>query len=139
MSQTLPTNATEARGFVTEHDDERMVLTLPDSDYQIHLLTPTPVQPGNMGRIAGVIHAKAKRVDKTKGGRGGRYFEPVYGRPRRVQGRIVSVDAGANTITVNAACAITCELSGGQKTNEFAVGEFVTFDVEAGSTFTQTG
>ena len=59
-------------------------LNFPNTSYETHLIPAGPItaQPGK--RILGKIHAKARRIDTVQ--TGGRYFEPVYGRPRRVQG-----------------------------------------------------
>lgn len=111
-------------------------LTVPNSNYDLHLRPTGPItaQPGK--RLIGVVRAKARRVDLTE--TGGRFIEPVMGRPRRVQGPVVSVDADANTITVNAGVPIVCELTDPRKkADAFAPGQFVGFDVLEGATFTQ--
>jgi hypothetical protein len=68
---------------------------------------------------------------------GGRFIEPVFGRPRRVQGRIIGGDVRGNTLTVLAAVPVTVKLMSNQKAGSFAVGQQVSFDVEPGATFEQ--
>lgn len=115
---------------------ERIVLGFANTDYQMHLL-PDGTITGEVGkRIIGTIHARARRVDVCH--TGGRYAEPVYGRPRRVQGAILSIDEPGNTIVVGAGMPIHCELTDKrQKAGEFNVGDVVTFDVLDGATFRQ--
>lgn len=67
---------------------------------------------------------------------GGRYLEPVYGRPRRVQGSVIAIDA--NSIVVNAGVPVLVEPTDPrQNPGSFAVGQFVSFDALDGATFTQ--
>ncbi len=139
MAEVATGNRTEVRGNVVEQGEGKLVLALPSSEYQLHLVIQAPVKPAFNGRIKGVIDAVARRVDLTQDGRGGRFIEPIYGRPRRVQGRIIATDAAKNTLTVLAACPVNCTLtSPGQQASHFAIGQFVTFDVEPGARFTQT-
>ena len=50
--------------------------------------------------------AEAKRIDVVT--TGGRYVEPVYGRPRRVQGTVIAIEDGA--VVVNAGACNRCQL-----------------------------
>jgi hypothetical protein len=140
MMETASAPLSAVRGTVEEQGEGRIVLALPGTDYRLYLAVAGPVEPSPTGSIQGRIRARARRVDKTHGGRGGRYIEPVYGRPRRVQGRVIAVDAASNTITVLAACPVDCQLtSPGQRAEQFTDGDFVTFDVEPGAGFTPAG
>ena len=131
MAQATQTGST-VTGTLSEVRDELIVLVLPGSDYRLHLAAANP--PGTAGkRISGRIFARAKRVDVIRSG--GRYIEPLFGRPRRVQGRIIETDPAANTITVQAACAVTCELTMNQTASQFKPGQMVSFDVERGARF----
>jgi hypothetical protein len=113
------------------------VLTFHNTSYRLHVLPVGPItaEPGK--RIIGIIRADAKRVDKVSSG--GRYVEPVFGRPRRVQGRVIATDNTAGTITVNAGVPICCRLTDErQRATEFEPGDFVSFDVLRGASFEQT-
>lgn len=123
------------KGKLLEAAADHVVLALPGTDYQLHLATSAKVEAPLNKPIRARIRARARRVDATFEGRGGRYIEPVYGRPRRVQGRIVAHDPKANTITVDAACPVICTLVADQQAADFPPGTFVTFDVERGATF----
>lgn len=130
-----------ARGVLFEHHPEtpiqaeRVVLTFPNTNYQVHLHPTAPVTTEIGKRIIGTIRAEARRVDVVT--TGGRYVEPVYGRPRRVQGAIVGRDDARNTLIVHAGFPIHCALTApNQKSADFPDGAFVSFDVNDGATFT---
>ena len=115
-----------------------IVASFHNTDYRTHLEPLggiTPELKARLGkRLVGTVRAEAKRVDTC--GTGGRYFEPVLGRPRRVQGVIIAADNSANTITVNAGIPITARLTDPrQRAAEFEEGQFVTFAVLRGATF----
>ncbi|MDX2147010.1 MAG: hypothetical protein SFZ23_05760 [Planctomycetota bacterium] len=111
-----------------------IVFSVPGTNYELHLRPLGTIATPVGKRILGRIRAKARRVDTVM--TGGRYVEPVYGRPRRVQGSIVEVDAEARTITVNAGVPIVCTLTDErQSPGDFAIGHVVSFDVLDGSTF----
>lgn len=121
-------------GILAEKTDDSIVITLADSDYRIHLATQGTIDAAVGKRLTGRIHAEALRVDLADSG--GRFIEPVYGRPRRVQGRIIASDAETNTITVRAACPVVCALTHvSQNAADLPVGAIGTFDVRAGATF----
>lgn len=114
-------------GFIT--------ITVPDTSYELHLRPTGPVTTPVGKRIVGRIEGQARRVDTVE--TGGRYIEPVAGRPRRIQGHIVAVDAATNTITVNAGAPIHLKLGDArQPASTFEVGQFVTSEVLDGATFT---
>lgn len=124
-----------AHAHLAQRSDGEVVLTIHHTDYQLHLVAENaavaalPLHKPVTGRIT----AKARRVDVTT--TGGRFIEPVYGRPRRVQGRISGLDPAANTITVQTCCPITVTLMPNQKAEQFEVGQLVGFDVEKGAAF----
>jgi len=122
-----------ASGTLLNDNEGTIILGLPGTDYQIYLQTDADLGTQLNKRITGTIHARARRVDLVH--TGGRYFEPVYGRPRRLQGRISSLDEATNTITVDCGCPFVCELATGQQAANFSEGMLVSFDVERGATF----
>ena len=116
-----------------------MVIEFPDSNYQLHLIPVGPISIASVGkRIVGTIRVTARRVDVVD--TGGKYVEPIYGRPRRVQGRVVSTDAKSNTVTVDAGVPIQLKLGDARQTaGQFLVGELVSCDVMDGGTFEVAG
>jgi hypothetical protein len=116
-----------------------VVISFANTSYQMHLLPAAPVTTPVGKRILGVIEATARRIDSVD--TGGKYVEPVFGHPRRVQGRVIDRTPGASgqggVIVVDAGLPIHCRVSDSrQKAAQFEIGELVTFDVLDGSTFT---
>lgn len=122
-----------------------IVFALPGSSYKMHLRPTGPISVAVGKRLVGTIACQVRRVDTSF--TGGQYVEPVEGRPRRVQGRVVKVDGAAGTITLNCGAPasvdgpplmIVCKLlDARQKPEQFAIGNLVTADVMDGATFTQ--
>lgn len=108
-------------------------LTFANTSYVLSLLPTAPVkaQPGD--KVLGTIQARARRVDVVPSG--GTFVEPVIGRPRRVQGRVVG--HGQDTIIVDAGVPMHCTLTDGrQHARDFKVADLVSFDVLDGASFT---
>ncbi|MFG0283164.1 MAG: hypothetical protein ACF8R7_01980 [Phycisphaerales bacterium JB039] len=121
---TLLEDAPEGGGIIK--------LAFPNTSYQVYLRTDGPVGVAPGKRVIGVIQAQAKRIDRVK--TGGRYVEPVYGRPRRVQGTVVAIADGR--IVVNAGMPIHCAPTDPrQKASDFEPGDFVSFDILDGASF----
>jgi len=115
---------------------EFVKISFPNTSYEMHLLPVGPISALPGKRIIGTIRARARRIDITQ--TGGRFIEPVYGRPRRVQGTVVAIDPGNNAVVVDATVPIHCTPTDPrQKASDFQVGQFVGFDVMEGATFTQ--
>jgi len=113
-------------------------LTLSNTQYDLHLAPVGTVACEVGKRILGTIRGEARRVDTVN--MGGRYIEPVIGRPRRVQGTVIAVDAPANTLVVDAGAPVHLVLTApGQRADRFAIGALVSCDVHEGATFTQAG
>lgn len=133
MNQAAPPKLPTVTGRLAEKSDEHIVLHVLGTDYRLHLLTAGPIAAEVGDRITGAIRARARRVDIYPAG--GRFVEPVFGRPRRVQGRIVGGDVTANKLYVQCGAAIVADLMPTQNASDFAVGQMVGFDVERGATF----
>lgn len=111
-----------------------IVLGVPNTNYRLQLRCSQTLDASGIGkRLIGLITAEARRIDVVQ--TGGRFIEPVFGRPRRVQGSVVAADAANNTITVNAGVPITVAISDRrQKADQFVPGQVVSFDVLDGAT-----
>lgn len=136
MNSSAPSHTlTFARGVLAETADDRIVLAIPGTNYQIHLAVyQKPTTPLSK-RIVGSIRATARRVDEVKSG--GRYVEPVMGRPRRIQGEVIALNQADNTITIDAGAPIVCKLADPrQHAANFRVGMFVASDLAPGASFT---
>ncbi len=132
-----PTAAEEsvriARGILAAAAPDRIVLSVPNTDYQLHLIVEHPPTTPIGKRIAGVIRAQGRRIDVVQ--TGGSYIEPVYGRPRRIQGPIVAIDPATQAVTVDAAVPIVCKTDGRQRAEQFRIGDFVALDLIPGAFF----
>lgn len=123
LEQVVPESATKPA---------HVIIGVPNTSYQIHLVGTAR---GEIGKtIIGTIRAKARRIDVVQSG--GRYLEPVYGRPRRVQGSVIAIEG--NSVVVNAGVPVHVEPTDARQTAaSFEVGQFVSFDALDGATFTQ--
>jgi hypothetical protein len=134
MNQAAMTDLPTVTGWVKEQQDACLVLDIPETDYRLHLVPSGPQAPTPGTKVTGRIYAQAKRVDPIRSG--GRFIEPNYGRPRRVQGMITGGDPQSNRLYVNCGGApFIATLMPAQKATDFAVGQMVLFDVERGATF----
>ena len=123
-----------ARGVVELVDSGRLVLSIPQTDYQLHMVPTAPTTTPVGKRIKGVIHARALRLFATQGG--GKFIEPVIGEPRIVAGMVLAVDAPNRRVLVDVAVPMWMTLDERQPKLEVAVGELVNCYVESGITFT---
>jgi hypothetical protein len=114
--------------FIVESLNEGMItVRVPGMNYQnsfqLHS-TPTALSPGD--RIRAAIHAPAWKVDRVD--MGGNYVEPLCGRPRRMQGTILSVNPAANELTVQVAYEVTVKLPAKYRAADYQVGQRVGWD-----------
>lgn len=146
LQQVVPATATKP-GYV--------VIAVPNTSYELHLApaggmsgrdpaldAPAHASVGGHAalgkRIIGTIKARARRVDVVQSG--GRFIEPVAGRPRRVQGLVVAAEPSTNSIVVNAGVPVTLTLTDSrQRAEQFEAGAFVSCDVMDGATFSRQG
>ncbi len=128
-----------------------VVLGLPGSGYALHLRPVAGARADGAGplagkvgkRVSGVMTVRSRRVDVVQ--TGGRFVEPLVGRPRRVQGTVLARDSAANTLTVNAASAAAVDgpslpivlalTDPRQRAEAFEIGALVGCDVHDGGTF----
>lgn len=121
-------------GVFTGMKGDLLVLDVPGTDYELHLLPAEGFSAEVGDKVAGTVRAQARRMDVIEAG--GRYIEPVYGRPRRVQGRVVGGRVADNEVYVKAGPILAITPLPPQRAADFAVGQLVTFDVEPGASFT---
>ena len=134
MNQAAPPAAPSVVGRIEQKSEERIILSVEGTDYRLHLVPVGAVgEPGE--RVRGVVRVEARRVDVVPAG--GRFVEPVYGRPRRVQGRVIGGDVAANELHLKAGAPVVVKLEAAQQAGAFAVGQLVGFDARAGATFEQ--
>jgi hypothetical protein len=127
-----------ARGILESASDAKIVLSVPNTDYQIHLVPTVPAAAlrDRVGkRVRGVIHGNALRVHPAKGG--GRFIEPAWGMPRIVAGKVLSVDEPNRRFVVDLTVPFIVTTMDSQKYEGIIEpGKLVNFYLESGSTFT---
>ncbi len=146
MIEPAPTSSIDprlARGILIEQVEATATrpaylrIGFPNTDYQLHLIPEGELslpEPG--GEIVGTIHAQARRIDTINAG--GRFIDPVLGVPRRVQGRVISVDGEKNEVIVSAGVPVHCHPTDArQNATDFHPGDFVTMGIEPGAVFLQ--
>lgn len=103
------------------------------TSYEMHLRPTGPIATAPGKRIIGTIRGECRRIDLVS--TGGRFVEPVIGRPRRVQGTVLWADGDA--LVVDAGMAIhAVPMDPRQSPASFAPGDLVAFDLLDGATFT---
>ena len=126
-----------ARGVLISAGPTVAKVSFPNTNYELHLVPQGAIHTEPGRRILGIISAQARRIDTVQ--TGGRYVEPVMGRPRRVQGSILAVLAGSNTLVVDAGMPVhVTPTDTRQKAADFQPGEFVSFDVLEGASLTES-
>ncbi len=121
-----------AKGVLRSVSDDVMVLDVPGTEYQLHLVhAELSTPPGK--RIRGVIHATALRMHPVAAG--GRFIEPIYGAPRIIAGTVTAVDEVNRRVLVETALPMWVTWPDGQDTSFLREGQLVSFHVESGVRF----
>lgn len=138
-SPTAPIDPAQARGTLAEivppsgNRKGYLALAVPNTSYQLHLIPTRQVALAPGKRLIGTIAAQARRLDVVQGG--GRFVEPVVGRPRRVQGVVVRVEGQAVVVDAGIPIHLT-PTDARQAASAFQPGQLVACDVLEGATFT---
>ena len=123
-----------ARGVLVESNPSLVKVSFPNTSYELHLVPKGAVSTPAGKRIVGVLSGEARRIDVVT--TGGRYVEPVMGRPRRVQGTVIAVEPGQNVVVVDAGMPIhLTPTDPRQKAADFQPGQLVSLDVLEGVGF----
>jgi hypothetical protein len=132
-SPTTKIDAGLARGELLSSSTSHIVFGVPNTSYQLHLVPTSPISTPVGKRLVGTIRVQARRIDVV--GTGGQFIEPVFGRPRRVQGTVVRIEGDA--VVVDAGVPIhAVPTDSRQNAGQFEAGQMVSFDAVAGGTFT---
>jgi hypothetical protein len=132
MSATVSTGPV-LQGVLLESKPDTVVIGLPGTEYRLHLVTASPISAPLNKPIRGTVYARVRRVDRLPSG--GKFIEPLFGRPRRIHGRISAIDADHNTITIQGPVPMICELTVDPRAGAFAEGDLVGCDIERGARF----
>ncbi len=128
-----PTAVPTISGTIAAVGEGFIELKVPGTDYRLKLVVGTDFA-GEVGeKVTGVVRAQARRMDVIPAG--GRYIEPVFGRPRRVQGRVSGGNVSDNAVYVIAGPRVSVTPLAPQRAGDFTLGQMVSFDVEPGASF----
>ena len=123
-----------ARLYLTGQSADAVVLNIPGTGYQIHLRPTAPVEPTPQGRVRGVVRLPVWKLDVITAG--GAFIEPIFGRPRRVQGTVIGAEPSGNAVIVDIfGQPFVGDLPPRWNAAELATGTRVGLDVKEGGTF----
>ena len=126
-----------ARGVLESLSDKKIVISVPGTDYQLHLVPTISASQINVAvgkRVKGTIHAKALRMFAANGG--GRFIEPIWGEPRIVAGSVLAVDQPNRRVLVHTGVPMWMTLEERQPADLFKEGQLVNCYVQSGTQFT---
>ncbi len=77
-------------------------------------------------RVSGTVHAPARKIEAVS--QGGNYVEPLFGRPRRMQGLVLQQNTAKNILIVQTGYEVTVQLPPPQSAADYPVGSRVGWD-----------
>ncbi len=84
-------------------------------------------EPPQIGsRVVGEVYAYARKAEMVS--LGGNYVEPLFGRPRRMQGMVLEQNVIRNELRVQTGYEVTVKLPENQPATEFPIGSHVGWD-----------
>ena len=105
--------------------------SVPGTDYRIETAAGESLAGASAGqRLQATLHAVARKVWPVSAG--GRFVEPVFGRPRRIQALVLAVDEGGNRLHLDAGgLKVVARLSHpGQRAGDFPPQTLVTMGID---------
>lgn len=127
-----PTTPPVVSGEVDAVHAEWVQVRVPGTDYRLRLVPAEGLSAAVGDKVDGIIRAQALRMDVIPAG--GRYIEPVQGRPRRIQGRVIGGNVDLNEVYIKAGPSVVVTPMAPQRASDFAIGQMVSFDVRDGAT-----
>ena len=128
-----PTALPVISGIVAAIGDGVIEFKLPGTDYRMSLVIATDFAAQVGEKVTGIVQLQAKRMDVVSAG--GRFVEPIFGRPHRVQGTVSGGSVTDNTVYITAGPRVCVTPMHPQSAGDFSLGQMVSFDVEAGASF----
>lgn len=122
-----------ARGVLLDVKPDRIVFGVPNTDYRLHLNLVAPLAAAPGTAVRGRIEVHARRIDVTR--TGGHFIDPVYGRPRIIQGRVCETGLEHQVMVVQSAIPLHVRVRPPQQPSDFEIGSIVNFSVDPGALF----
>lgn len=127
-----PTTPPTISGVIDAVGEGWVQVHVPGTDYRLRLVPGSGLSAAVGDKVVGVVRAQAMRMDLIPAG--GRYIEPVQGRPRRVQGRVIGGSVSRNEVHIKAGPGVVVTPMPPQRAGDFSIGQMVSFDVRDGAT-----
>lgn len=121
------------RFYLRRSSEGAVTLNIPGTGYEIDLRPTAPAIPSPQGRVRGVIRLPVWKLDLITAG--GAFIEPIYGRPRRVQGNVIGRLSGNRLIVDVYGQPIVGDLPDRWNAAELPIGSRVGLDVMEGGVF----
>ncbi len=112
--------------FVESSHNDLITLRIPGTNYRntFKFAGAGGLAPGV--KVFGAIHVPARKAEAISDG--GNYVEPLFGRPQRMQGLVLTQDLQKNELVVQVGYEVTVQLPADQNVSEFPVGSRVGWD-----------
>lgn len=98
MTTTTTNDPAVAQLRLVAHADNHVELSIPATSYRLRLASSSPISQPLGKRIPGIVRCNVWKVDLVSAG--GDYIEPVFGKPRRIQGHVIAKSADSIVIRV---------------------------------------
>lgn len=123
-----------ARLYLVKQDGDQVELNIPGTKYRLALKAAGDVAASPQGRVRGVVRLPVWKLDEVTAG--GAYIEPLYGKPRRVQGKVVATLPETNSVVVEVCDQpIVGDLPSRWNAADVVVGSRVGLDILVGGVF----
>lgn len=113
--------------FIVESvDNDLVTLKTPNANYRNTFKCATAADMVVGKRVTGTVHAPGRKIEAVS--EGGNYVEPLFGRPRRMQGLVLRQNIADNSLLVQTAYDVTVQLPSDQQAADFPAGSRVGWD-----------
>ena len=113
--------------FIVESiENDLVTLKTPNANYRNTFKCSSVADLAVGKRIPGSIHAPARKIEAVS--QGGNYVEPLFGRPRRMQGLVLKQNVADNSLIVQTAYETNVQLPRQQQATDYSVGSRVGWD-----------
>lgn len=113
--------------FIVERiENDLVTLKTPNANYRNTFKCSSAADLIVGKRVAGSVHAPARKIEAVS--QGGNYVEPLFGRPRRMQGLVLRQNAMDNSLIVRTAYETTVRLPPQQQASDYPMGSRVGWD-----------
>ncbi|HWB21105.1 MAG TPA: hypothetical protein VG711_12445 [Phycisphaerales bacterium] len=125
---------TNARGIIKDVRGNMVILEVPGTSYEVHLLIDPSSHASELSarkgkRMTGEMNAHGLKIEESHAG--GKFIEPLQGAPRIVAGSVIAKDD--RRLCVDVSVPMWISLESHQNSGEFEVGQMVNCYVKSGT------